>query len=391
MSVLLIASPDEYQKIVSIRNNRNSDYEWEDQIWDDSVEISNIMDLLWKKQYDAVVVAVKQETLALQIGQLIKAVSTATIVDFFDLYQRMMPTEMVERVMCNPNVSSYDGMILGLSHAEVGILPSRLDGNWCNLAVSSQDIYYNMRSFEYCLAHYPDKIKELKYLIIDMFDYTYFNYDVSLGKNAFTYYTGRGLMCDGHHFDENPRFDFSFVALKQRMQEIKTEGLDEGQLEWWQRLFIDPYAYNDYQDVICHFAMNERVRVVSEEDVKNYFVTSSITKNVFEHTIQENIMCLRTLLKKALELNPDMQIYFLILPQYAKAVKKARASFYRWKDSFYKIIGDLQKEFSFQMLDCKLDEMSESEIYFQDIDHLNYYGAQRFTDKLSKMIDCGGR
>lgn len=86
--------------------------------------------------------------------------------------------------MADPFHTHYNGMVLEISHAEVGILPKALNGDFCNLAVSSQDIYYNMKTLKYCIDNYPNKIQDLQYLIFEMYDYTYFNYDVSLSKAA---------------------------------------------------------------------------------------------------------------------------------------------------------------------------------------------------------------
>ena len=64
----------------------------------------------------------------------------------FDLnmfIRAITPLATVDRVMKNPLHKEYTGMVLGISHAEVGIIPELLTGNFCNLAVSSQDIYYN--------------------------------------------------------------------------------------------------------------------------------------------------------------------------------------------------------------------------------------------------------
>ena len=89
--------------------------------------------------------------------------------------------------MLNPSHDSYDGVILGLSNVEVGVIPSQFKAAFCNLAVSSQDIYYNLKTLEYCYENYYEKLKNLKYAIVDLHDYNYFNFDTSLSNSAVKY------------------------------------------------------------------------------------------------------------------------------------------------------------------------------------------------------------
>ena len=68
-----------------------------------------------------------------------------------------IPAMRADRVMTNPLYAEYEGLILGISHAEVGIAANRMTGNWANLAVSSQDIFYNYKTLEYCIGKYWEK------------------------------------------------------------------------------------------------------------------------------------------------------------------------------------------------------------------------------------------
>lgn len=137
--------------------------------------------------YECIIIAVKDLSSAQDFSNLLKYIlkDTATIIiNFYAMYHISLPLSKVDRVMSNPFHTDYTGMILGISHAEVGVLPQLLHGNFCNLAVSSQDIYYNMKTLKYCMDYYKSKIQNLQYLIFDMFDYSYFNYDTSLCKAA---------------------------------------------------------------------------------------------------------------------------------------------------------------------------------------------------------------
>lgn len=77
-----------------------------------------------------------------------------------------------------------EGMMLGISHACVEIISRCLQRDFCKLARSLQDLFYNLKAFEYYVKNYPKKISDLRYLVLEIYDYTYFDYDVSKSKHA---------------------------------------------------------------------------------------------------------------------------------------------------------------------------------------------------------------
>lgn len=112
--------------------------------------------------YDSIVVMFDDDKLSADITVMIKTIVTndsCTVFDYILWHKAMLPAMRADLVMSNPLHHSYDGLILGLSHAEVGILADRLQGHYANLAVSSQDIYYNYKTLEYCIDNYWEKIK----------------------------------------------------------------------------------------------------------------------------------------------------------------------------------------------------------------------------------------
>ena len=128
---------------------------------------------------------------------------TNPIIDFVRCFMAGLPVMRVDLMMQNPKVTDYDGMILGISHGQTGILYNFLNGEWCNLCLSHQDIYYNYKTLEYCYDMYADKIRNLKWLIVDMYEYAYINYDCSLSRNIANYWRCGGINFDTHHFQDN--------------------------------------------------------------------------------------------------------------------------------------------------------------------------------------------
>lgn len=160
-------------------------------------EDANVLSFLYLSSYDYIVIAIEDKQVARNMYGLLKAIldqDSRKVIDFYLLYRAALPPMIVDRVMQNPLKNRYNGMILGISHAKVGILPQLLNGDFCNLSVSSQDIYYNMKTLEYCMNIYANKIQDLEYLIFDMYDYTYFNFDVSLSSySSVKYYSWGGI------------------------------------------------------------------------------------------------------------------------------------------------------------------------------------------------------
>lgn len=75
--------------------------------------------------YDSIVVMFDDDKLSADITVMIKTIVTndsCTVFDYILWHKAMLPAMRADLVMSNPLHHSYDGLILGLSHAEVGIL-----------------------------------------------------------------------------------------------------------------------------------------------------------------------------------------------------------------------------------------------------------------------------
>ena len=140
---------------------------------------------LGKLNYDYIVLALSNRYVSEKIKEELIHEGTAPqkIIDFRQLFTR----QKVDKVMYNSKDEKVDGVILGLSHALFGINPTYLPGVWKNLAMPGEDLYCHYKILRKCVDCYFDRIKDLKYAVLDMYDYTVFNYDVSLSKNMLEY------------------------------------------------------------------------------------------------------------------------------------------------------------------------------------------------------------
>lgn len=341
-------------------------------------------------RYDAVIVAVRDKKHAGYLYELIVCImgdDDSKVIDFYAVYRSIIPAMTVDRVMKNPLRPGYEGMILGISHAVYGILPRCLDIPFCNLAVPSQDIYYNLKTLEYCLDHYRHRIEGLQYLVIDMFDYTYFNYDVSLSKTAVNYYYYYGgYTLDAHNFSRNKNFDYSFDHMSMLLQEKKLQGISHAKLNLWESIFDNVHEKTQYREFENPVNLFERARIVKEKDMEEYRMFTSIVKNIYDATIKENIRYFYELLELAYQINPDMKVFVILLPRYVRAEEKAAEAYAGWKKFFYDTIMECGKYYPFQFKDFKGHEISREKACYYDVSHLNYYGAVKFTRLLNEYM-----
>ncbi len=249
-----------------------------------------------------------------------------------------------------------DGMILGLSQAEVGIIPERLsDGCFVNLALSSQDIYYNYATLRYCAARHMEQISRMSVLIIDMLDYTYFNYDVSLGNEIRNYLRFGGIE-DPHNYYANKNYS-----------------------QPWAELVLE--AQNDQP-----MAQN-RECIVKDTDLEKFPNSNALRTKRFEATIQENILTFHKLLKLARDINPNMRIVCLILPRFFKTRERFAEVFDRWRCEYLDILRDSQKQYGFEFLDYTNHVITMRRELFFDAPHLNVAGAKEFTNLLRSDLE----
>jgi len=343
-----------------------------------------------KIQCDCIILAIRDLKLCSNVKDILifeKKIDFQKIFEFYKMYQASIPMMRVDKVMRNPNYPNYEGMILGISHSEVGIITKYLSKSFCNLAVSSQDLYYNLKTLEYCISNYYDKIKNLQYVIIDMFDYTYFNYDVSLSNTAAGYWSWGGYNLDSHNFNQNKNFNFSFDQIIDYFRNIRLGGITEKEVDAWEDLFSNIFSYNNYKDFTNIDGIENRLQIVSDEQIKSFNTEVSIVRNKYSYTINENIKIFDKLINTLRNLNPSIKIYTLLMPKYLEIENIESLNIENWKKYFEDTIMSFIKLYNIEYYDLKnCTGISAHKMYYQDAAHLNYLGAINFTNYLNKLI-----
>lgn len=269
-------------------------------------------------------------------------IKSSQILDIYQLYMHKLPTLHYERIIGNCT-QPLDGIIFGISHGQTGIVEETLPGNVLNFCSSSQDIYFNTKILSALAEEYYDFICNAKYVIFDMFDYTYFNYDVLLSNELLNYLGFNGFFCENRNSNNKKIFR--------------------------QNKILDDYSISTYM-------------------LPNSLVFSSIQRHIFEPTIQFQVANLDHFCRLLFRLNPDIQIIGVLLPKYYIVEENEKIVNQIWKPHFENIISSFQQKYTnFSFFDFKnLTSISKKQEYYRDLSHLNCNGAHHMTEIISSLI-----
>ena len=310
------------------------------------------------------------------------------IIKFWDMYNAAVPFMVCDRVMQKPNHTKYDGIILGISHSEVGIVVDKMKAEFCNLSVSSQDLFFQLKTLEYVKTRYSDKIENLKYAVIDLYDYEYFNYDTSLSKSAIKYLSYGGYNLEPHNFNNNKSFNVKFDDAISYFKNIHNGENSRHNTDLWHNIFENAFEFSKFEYFEPNFSdLKNRFKVVTDEDIETFDYDSKVSTKIFDETIKENVDILKKIFDTLLSINPKIKIYTIIIPKYKETAIRQYKYTYKHVDYFNKIISILKEDYDFNFLDFNiLSDISEHRRYYFDAAHLNYIGALKFTDLLNEII-----
>lgn len=310
------------------------------------------------------------------------------VMDGWRIYRSFYPKEKYARVLSNPNKERLDGVVFGISHAEAGIRSSYLPGCAVNCAVSSQDLYFNYFTAQKIWEEFPQKVANLKYVVIDMFDYTYFNFESMLTGATVDFFRSSGIDCP-EVFNEMGNKNVSESADELNAY-LKTQWPNANEYEKNVLQDIFGNMINQDEHAYCDYPLLDRERVMTQEMIEEYRKCGNITSiqtNIFEESIERNMRYLVCLLEFLLEKNPEMKIFLCLLPKYKEVEDFEESQFSLWKEFFEETLVKLQGRYPFIYLNYKKDqEISDHKEYYWDLTHLNYDGSVCFTKKLAADI-----
>lgn len=288
----------------------------------------------------------------------------------FSKYKKYLTN--VDKVI-NGKEDLIEGIILGMSTAGYGILSEKLRPKFCNLALPSQDIFYNYETIMHVMRNYEEL--ELKYLIIDMYDYRWFNIDLSLSKSIDDYICSwHGLRYKIHNLERNVNFSPDDINRIKSVSEYR-----RGNIEF------DVLEFSDYYGDVNP---NEREKWIekrkyTEKDVHPRLIDLKVRTE----TIRENEKLFESLLLKVKKRYPGVRILLLLMPRYIDMNQILDEYHGDWKERFQTVIEHYIKEYDIEFYDFRnYLPICENRYFFYDLEHLNYAGATALSSLMNREI-----
>lgn len=258
-----------------------------------------------------------------------------------------------------------------------------------------EDLYYYFKVLSKCVDVYSDAISDLKYAIIDLYDYTMFDYDLSLSKNILFYWSFGGYAEDTHHFNKNKKY---IGNVEEEMRKIGSymPVIAENEFQLAERLFDGCIAERGMDELSLDkcvgddgfrdYPLREKLnKIIPEEPCFPYDLHYSLKRH--PDTIEENKAILQELIKLLKQINPKIRIYFILIPRFGKLEKYHAVLLKQMKEEFEAVMGNVCRIKYCYYHDFKnYREINENRYFFWDVAHLNYMGAIAFTEILNKWI-----
>lgn len=282
--------------------------------------------------------------------------------------------------MAHADVENVEGLVFGTSYARYGILQQCLSRKFVNLSVPSQDLYSDWETFKMCIKKYGDRLKKMKYIMIDMYDYNYFNFDASLCKMFFKY-LGYGGIIKKHNYGKN--HNYSQVFEKELLYQIGVIKETEcGKSDILEELFYERYAL-DYVET----QKNRWGCIEPFEPLPVRHFTASIVEKKYRETIEENKRIFDHLLEDIREFNPNIKIILLLLPRYSTLETTKEKHMERWKAEFEEIVSNACQRENVYWKNYKFCEcVSGNRKFWNDIEHMNTIGGKCMTSIIDEDL-----
>ncbi len=337
---------------------------------------------------DVIIVSFKDQIYFIDdVIKFVKSLSSSenlTVLDYYAMKKYEVGNMMLADIVMESigEDEHFDGCILGLSHAELAIIEDRLHlGRFANLAVSGQDLWSNDKILQYCADRHGSKLMGMKYAIIDMFDYSYFNYDLSKA-NGYVNYIYRGGYClDPHNFRDNKNFDISFEQVLEEVNKVRKEGVTDNQIKVWRmigecRHDLNAPQYNHRNAIFRNNVMDN----IGDAHIGAY------TKKEYAETIKENTYCFRHILETLNSVSPGIRVLLLTIPRCIEMAPLEEDMVSKWKEPFYKTIEAVGQDYDFEYADFRNSDIPLQHEWYKDPSHFNCYGAMKFTDIVRDLL-----
>lgn len=350
----------------------------------DDVSLSDIS----SSDYDLYIVTEKESRTLIDFLSAHKKVSPTRILDFYKLYNAGIPHMVADRVFSNPMNETFDGIILGNENTKFAVIKERLKGKFADLSVDFQDMHSQYKTLDYCYKNYPEKMKDIRYAIIDLWDYHYFNIDTSLSENALAYLRNGGYSLEPHNFNRNKFSDDNFEQAIQEISLEKYEGITDEQINIWSAVFGNVYELNSFSDFERKY--EKCLKTLSRKEIDQYYADFRNEDDIItinKEINSENRSAFKNLIELLYRINPEIKIYTMIIPRFVEIESFGLYYIYLHKNIINDIIDKTKEKYDFTHIDFHfVSDLPLTREYYRDTKHLNTLGAERITDELCKII-----
>lgn len=259
----------------------------------------------------------------------------------------------------------YEGILFGMSYAEIGIDVNQLSRNILNLAHPAFDLFYHRLTIE-SVFQTKIKLENIRYIILEL-PYYIFNFDLSL--------CGSGL------FQSSMNYIFHWQNWHHFTEKEENREFIEG-FPIFQDMFL--------RDSRGNSSMVENRRTMTdyqftEKDIKEHVVSHTI-KKYHDATVEENQFIFQDILKMIGEKLPGVKLLILICPQ-PSVIRKLYEEYPAQKQVFEEEMKSTKAMYpNLAILDEQALFTNHDEYFSDTYGHLNRKGCDVLTRYLDKIL-----
>ena len=233
-------------------------------------------------------------------------------------------------------------------------------------------------------------MRYVKYIIFDMFDYTYFNFDTILTNECQNYLLTNGFFCENR---PNYHHTQSVDDINRCLTDVFALRSDTSALEHFLALFPSIHCPDVYEYHNEYRTLMRPDTVLHQDAIATYLspstpVFSSIQRHVYEPTISFQIANFAEFLRLVYCINPNIKVIGILLPKYHVVEETELTVNQLWKPYFENVVSSFQEKYTnFMFYDLKnLVDISHNPDFYQDLTHLNFEGAYHLSSHLVSAV-----
>lgn len=306
--------------------------------------------------------------------RICKLYTTDEEIDFKEYIETYFDNEFYKNyINLIENRGTVKGIITGLSYFEVGIDHSSLKKPFVNLALSSQDLFYDFAMIRHAIEDliYSTNIDQV---ILGLSSYS-FRYDLSMTQNPRTkekpkvYYP---IIKELHNYSNKNEVFKKYRVFEKNFNTIFQNDYINLIFEYGKSGFCSAW------DNMINSKFDMR-NLTIEDKQREVYLAERWNEN-YPKTTEENIRIFEEMLKYLEEKNINVVVVTNPVTEFYKNYFPENC-----QKEFNDIICNFQKEFKFTFIDgYNMNCFKDSDFY--DGSHLNMEGAKKFTEIINKYL-----